>query len=103
MNFCREPNQDSNISAVHLQSECLCGVPGTGLHCLYRGLKQPKSMNKLLLPLVAVGLLALAQRSFAATEQFTVSLDGAQDGGGGRQGSGSGTLTFDMSLNALTF
>jgi len=60
-------------------------------------------MNKLLLPLIAVGLLALVQGSFAATEDFTVSLDGAQDGGGGRQGSGSGTLTFDTSLNALTF
>src|SRR6266545_2399824 len=60
-------------------------------------------MKKLFLPLIAVGLVGLNQTSFAAIEDFTVSLDGAQDGGGGRTGSGSGTLTLDTTLNTLTF
>src|SRR5437763_11286339 len=61
------------------------------------------TMKKLLLPLVAFGLLALHQTAVAATEDFVVSLDGAQDGGGGRQGSGFGTLTLDTTANTLTF
>src|SRR2546429_2334731 len=61
------------------------------------------SMKKSFLPIIAVGLLALYQQSFAATEDFTISLDGAQDGGGGRTGSGSGTLTLDTTANTLTF
>ena len=69
----------------------------------YQGAKQLTSMKKLLFPLVAGGLLALNHTSFAALEDFTVSLDGAQDGGGGRQGSGSGTLTLDTTVNTLTF
>jgi len=60
-------------------------------------------MNKTFLPIIAVGLLALYQQSFAATEDFTISLDGAQDGGGGRTGSGSGTLTLDTTANTLKF
>ena len=60
-------------------------------------------MKKSFLPIIAIGLLALYQQSFAATEDFTISLDGAQDGGGGRTGSGSGTLTLDTTANTLTF
>src|SRR5256884_498698 len=69
----------------------------------YQGPKQLTSMKKLLFPLVAGGLLALNHTSFAALEDFVVSLDGAQDGGGGRQGSGFGTLTLDTTANTLTF
>jgi len=60
-------------------------------------------MKKILLPIVAIAALSLNQACFAALEDFTVSLDGAQDGGGGRTGSGSGTLTFDNVANTLTF
>jgi hypothetical protein len=60
-------------------------------------------MKSLALPLIAVALLGFTPTSFAALEDFTVSLDGAQDGGGGRQGSGSGTLTLDTTANTLTF
>jgi hypothetical protein len=60
-------------------------------------------MKKLIFPLIAVGSLALVQTSFAALEDFTVSLDGLQDGGGARQGSGSGTLTLDTVANTITF
>jgi len=60
-------------------------------------------MKKIFFPLTAFGLLVLFQTSYAATENFTISLDGAQDGGGGRTGSGSGTLTLDTTANTLTF
>ncbi len=60
-------------------------------------------MKKILVPLIASGLVALQQTSFAALENFTVSLDGAQDGGGLRTGSGSGTLSLDTVANTLTF
>jgi hypothetical protein len=39
-------------------------------------------MKRTILPLIAVGLLTLNQTSFAAIENFTISLDAAQDGGG---------------------
>jgi len=58
---------------------------------------------KKLLPLVAVGLVTCLQSSYAAIENFTVSLDGAQDGGGARTGTGSGTLTLDTTADTLTF
>lgn len=60
-------------------------------------------MKKLIIPLIAVGFVALQQASLAATENFTVSLDGLQDGGGLRTGTGSGTLTLDLTANTLTF
>jgi len=60
-------------------------------------------MKRTILPLIAVGLFALNHTSFAAIENFTVSLDGAQDGGGARTGSGSGTLTLDTTADTLTF
>ena len=61
-------------------------------------------MKKSFLPIIAVGLLALYQQSFAATEDFTVSLDALQAGtdGAGGTGSGSGTLSFDTVANTLT-
>ena len=67
--------------------------------------KTIKSMNKPLLPLIAVGLLALAQGSFAATEDFNVSLDSAQENNplDTSSATGVGTLTFDTTLNTLTF
>src|ERR1051326_9315682 len=68
-----------------------------------RGVRRPIPMKKLIFPLIAVGSLALVQTSFAALEDFTVSLDGLQDGGGARQGSGSGTLTLDTVANTITF
>jgi hypothetical protein len=60
-------------------------------------------MKRTLYSIIAVSALALVQTTFAAFETFTVSLDGAQDGGLGRTGSGSGTITFDNVANTLTF
>jgi len=60
-------------------------------------------MKKIPVLAIAVGSLALQQTSFAALEDFAVSLNGAQDGGGARTGSGSGTLTLDTVANTLTF
>ena len=60
-------------------------------------------MKRLRLVLLATGILASVQTSLAAVEDFTVALDAAQAGGAGRQGTGSGTLTFDSSVNQLTF
>src|SRR5438445_6904157 len=39
----------------------------------------------------------------AQAQNFTVTMDGAQDGGGTRMGSGSGTLTLNTTLDTLTF
>jgi hypothetical protein len=57
------------------------------------------------LALLSAFIIALNAPSvaFAAFESFSVTLDGAQDGGGGRTGTGSGTLTFDTTANTLTF
>jgi hypothetical protein len=52
---------------------------------------------KTLLSIVAL----LASLALVSAQNFTVNLNGAQDGGGARQGSGSGTLT--LSGNNLTF
>jgi len=62
-------------------------------------------MKKILLPLLAVGLVGLTQTSFAAIEDFTVSLDSAQENNPLDQSTatGSGTLTLDTTLNTLTF
>jgi len=61
-------------------------------------------MKKTFLTAITAGLFALNQMSFAAIEDFTVSLDAAQAGtaGSGGTGSGSGTLTFDTVANSLT-
>ena len=54
-------------------------------------------MKKLLLLLTTL----LASVALAQAQTFTIHLDGAQDGGGLRQGSGDGTLT--LSGTSLTF
>ncbi len=51
------------------------------------------------LPLLLTTLLASV--ALAQAQMFTIHLDGAQDGGGLRQGSGDGTLT--LSGTSLTF
>jgi hypothetical protein len=56
-------------------------------------------MKTLLSALALLASLALAQ----AQTTYTVHLDAAQDGGGGRTGSGDGTLTLNAAGNALTF
>ena|SRR3989442_398564 len=55
-------------------------------------------MKKLAFLAAIVTSLAVAQ-----AQDFTVNLDGAQDGGGTRMGSGSGTLTLNTTLDTLTF
>ncbi|PYJ98750.1 MAG: hypothetical protein DME23_11255 [Verrucomicrobia bacterium] len=62
-------------------------------------------MKKILLPLIAVGLLAGRQTLLAATEDFTISLDAPQEGDPAdtSAASGSGTLTLDTAANTLTF
>ena len=61
-------------------------------------------MKKAFLTAITAGLFALNQMSFAATENFTVSLDAAQAGtvGAGGTGSGSGTLSYDTVASTLT-
>lgn len=59
-------------------------------------------MKKILLAVATLTALSFSQATFAALQNFTVTLDGAQDGGGGRTGSGSGTLTLDNVANTLT-
>ena len=59
-------------------------------------------MKNVLLPFITVGWVVLAPTSFAALEDFRVSLDAAQDGGAGRQGSGFGTVTLDTVANTIT-
>src|SRR6266480_3636533 len=61
-------------------------------------------MKKILPSLVGVGVLALYQTSFAAIENFTVTLSGGQEvPSNASTGSGNGTLTLDTTANTLTF
>src|SRR6266849_8811183 len=46
---------------------------------------------------------ALTSLAVAHAQNFTVNMDGLQDGGGLRAGSGSGTLTLNTTLDTLTF
>jgi hypothetical protein len=58
-------------------------------------------MKALLSLVTLLSSLALAQ-----AQMFTINLDGAQDGGGARAGTGSGTLTLSgtaLSLNNIVF
>jgi hypothetical protein len=55
-------------------------------------------MKKLAFLAAIVTSLAVAQ-----AQNFTVTMNGAQDGGGLRTGSGSGTLTLNTTLDTLTF
>lgn len=56
-------------------------------------------MKKLLTAIAILSTVALLQ----AQSTFTVNLNGAQDGGGARTGTGSGTLTLNGAQNAITF
>jgi hypothetical protein len=58
-------------------------------------------MKRHLFTLATAAAFTLAPTSWAATELFTISL--TPEGGEGRTGSGSGTLTFDTDANTLTF
>lgn len=62
-------------------------------------------MKRTILPLIAVGLFALNHTSFAAIENFTISLDAAQENNPSdtSTATGSGTLTLDTTANTLTF
>jgi len=60
-------------------------------------------MKKLSRCLVVAISLALTSSGFAAFENFTISLSGAQEVGGGGPGGGSGTLTLDTTANTVTF
>ncbi|MCX7866052.1 CHRD domain-containing protein [Limisphaera sp. VF-2] len=57
-------------------------------------------MKPLLIPTIVLAGLTCV---LAAQHQFSITLDAAQAGGGGRSGSGAGTLTLDDALNTLTF
>lgn len=57
-------------------------------------------MKPILIPAIVVASLTWVS---AAQHQFSITLDAAQAGGGGRTGSGAGTLTLDDALNTLTF
>jgi len=45
----------------------------------------------------------LTSLAVAQAQNFTVRMDAAQDGGGTRMGSGSGTLTLNATLDTLSF
>ena len=60
-------------------------------------------MKKVLLPFITVGWVVLAPTSFAALEDFTVSLSGAQETPVNTSpATGFGTMTFDTSAITLT-
>lgn len=73
------------------------------LNAIRRPTKQQSRMKKLLFLIALVPFVALNPSAFGAFETFSVTLDPAQDGGGARTGTGSGTLTFDTVANTLTF
>jgi len=81
----------------------LSDVLTTGFRRVDHDARRPKFMKKALFPLATVGLLALAPTSFAALEDFTVTLNGAQETPvNNSTASGLGTLTFDTTANTLT-
>ena len=58
------------------------------------------TMKQHFLIIALIGAVALNPTAWAATQQYFISLE--PEGGGGRTGGGSGTITFDDTLNTLT-
>jgi hypothetical protein len=58
-------------------------------------------MKKHFLIIALMAAVALNPTASAATQQYLITLE--PEGGGGRTGGGSGTITFDDTLSTLTF